>query len=922
MSRIPRVPFLLFALLMCTIPARLFGQGGTLRGIVVDSGGAPIQGATVSLDGTGLLATTQAEGRYELRGVPAGTYSARARGIGYNPLTVKITVVAAGIVEQSFRLTLTPIKVSPINVTVGSRAPHTAADQLAVPVDVFTATDITDQGTTETSQVIQYLSPSINFPRQSVTDATDIVRPFTLRGLSPDQSLVLINGWRRHQMALVNTFAYGMAAGSSGVDLNAIPAGMIDRIEILRDGASAQYGSDAIAGVISLVTKEGEFSPFLTADFGQTASADYPADGQVADVNGGIGVGVGRGSLALFGEYRNRNATNRAWADPSDQMVTDDADSVDANGQVVVKNNPVAMPNYHWGDGEAEDILTFANFKLPLNASETLELYSFGGYSFRQGTGNGYRRTGLDPKNWPQIYPEGFLPTFSPDVVDWSAAAGLRGLLGTWSWDAGLEFGHNDFEYNLTNTLNTSLGPCLGTPCAPGADGILGTSDDPGIPNQMDFYAGKLLREELVAGVNFSRPIAMGWASPLNLAVGAAFRDERYAIEAGEPASYIQGFSPNQFGDYAPSGSQVFAGFRPEAATDDSRTNIGVYADAEASITKKFFANLAGRFESYSDFGSRLTGKLAVRYQPSQPWTLRAAASTGFRAPGLSQVHYASFATNFVFDIDTGEPVPVDFGIFPVASAPARSLGAQPLQEETAVNFSGGVAVSPASNLTFTADYFYVKIDNRIILSGLLATDSIVAILANAGLTVGGAQYFANALNTQTQGVDLTGSASWRAGEAGIVGVTLGVNYTQNIILSEAPLPPELVGTGVTSLLDVVTTVAITKERPEWRGTLTGNYGNGRFTSLARISYFGGFSSAQPGYCDTCEESYGGKTLVDAEVAYQFNQVNMAIGARNLFDVYPDQASPLNSFGIFPWAAASPFGFNGRYIYTRIAMTL
>ncbi len=922
MSRIPRLPFLLLALLVCILPTKLFGQAGTVRGIVVDSGGAPIQGASVSVDGTGLVATTQAEGRYELRGVPAGTITLRVRRIGFTPLAVKVTVTATDVVEQSFRLTPTPIQVSPINVTVGSRAPHTAADQLAVPVDVFTTADITDQGTTETSQVIQYLSPSINFPRQSVTDATDIVRPFTLRGLSPDQSLVLINGWRRHQMALVNTFAYGMAAGSSGVDLNAIPAGMIDRIEILRDGASAQYGSDAIAGVISLVTKEGEFSPFLSADFGQSATADYPVDGQVADVNGGIGIGVGRGSLGLFAEYRNRNATNRAWADASDQMVPGDADSVDANGQVVVKNNPVDMPNYHWGDGEAEDILTFANFRLPLNASETLELYSFGGYSFRQGTGNGYRRTGLDDRNWPQIYPEGFLPTFSPDVVDWSAAAGLRGLLGSWSWDAGLEFGHNDFEYNLTNTLNTSLGPCLGTPCAPGADGILGTADDPGIPNQTDFYAGTLLREELVAGVNFSRAFGVGWATPLNLAVGVAFRDERYQIKAGEPASYIQGFHTDQYGNYAPSGSQVFSGFLPEAATDDSRTNVGLYADAEASITKQFFANLAGRYESYSDFGSRLTGKVAVRYQPSQRWTLRAAASTGFRAPGLSQIHYASFATNFVFDTLTGQPEPVDFGVFPVASAPAVALGAKPLEEETAVNFSGGVAVSPADNLTFTADYFYVKIDNRIILSGLLATDSIVAILTNAGLTVGGAQYFANALNTQTQGVDLTGSASWRAGETGVVGVTLGVNYTQNIILSEAPLPSELEGTGITSLLDTVTSVAITRERPEWRGTLTGNYGNGRFTSLARISYFGGFSSAQPGYCDACVESYGGKTLVDAEVAYQFNQINIALGARNIFDVYPDQAGPNNSFGIFPWAAASPFGYNGRYIYTRVAMTL
>ncbi len=922
MFRTPRLPVALLALLALALPVTLHAQAGTVRGIVVDSGGAPIQGATVSLDGTGLSATTQAEGRYELRGVPAGTYTARARRISYTPIAVKITVPPTGIVEQSFRLTPTPIQVAPINVTVGSRAPHTAADQLAVPVDVYSTADITEQGTTETSQVIQYLSPSVNFPRQSVTDATDIVRPFTLRGLSPDQSLVLINGWRRHQMALVNTFAYGMAAGSSGVDLNAIPSGMIDRIEILRDGASAQYGSDAIAGVISLVSKEGQFSPFLSADFGMTATADYPTDGQVADINGGIGIGVGRGSLGLFAEYRNRDATNRAWADPSDQMVVGDADSVNSEGQVIVKNNPVDMPNYHWGDGEAEDILTFANLRLPLNASETMELYSFGGYSFRQGTGNGYRRTGLDDRNWPQIYPEGFLPTFAPDVVDWSAAGGVRGLAGSWSWDAGLEFGHNDFEYNLTNTLNTSLGPCLGTPCAPGADSILGTADDPGIPNQMDFYAGTLIREEFVTGVNFSRTFDMGWASPLNLAVGGAFRNERYAIEAGEPASYIQGFYPNQYGGYAPSGSQVFAGFRPEAASDNSRTNIGVYVDAEANITQQFFANLAARYEDYSDFGGRLTGKVALRYQPSQKWTLRGAASTGFRAPGLSQVYYASIATNFVFDTITGQPEPIDVGIFPVASAPAKALGAKPLQEETAVNFSGGFAVSPRNNLTFTADYFYVKIDDRIVLTGLLSTDSVVNILRNAGLAVGGAQYFANAINTRTQGVDVTGSTSWSTGGTGVIGVTLGLNYTQNVILSEAPLPPELEGTGVTSLLDVVTTVAITEERPEWRGTLTGNYGNGRFSSLARISYFGGFSSAQPGYCDACVESYGGKTVIDAELAYQFNQVNLAFGARNLFDVYPDQAGPNNSFGIFPWAAASPFGYNGRFIYTRIAMTL
>jgi iron complex outermembrane receptor protein len=905
------------------LPGLLDAQAGTVRGTVTDQSGGPVSGVSIVLEGTGLGTTTLAEGAYEFRGITSGSYTLRTRRVGFKPMSARVTVTAGGVVVQDFRLTPSPIQLAPIDVTVGSRAQHTAAEELAVPVDVYTAEVIARQGTTETSQILQALAPSVNFPRQTVTDATDIVRPFTLRGLSPDHSLVLVNGWRRHQMALVNTYAYGMGAGSSGVDLNALPASATDRIEVLRDGASAQYGSDAIAGVINVVMKEGQFAPFLNADFGRYTTSDYPDDGSAVNLNGGLGFGLGRGSLGLFAEYRHRDPTDRAWADPSDQIVTGDGDLVDDEGNVIQKNNPVDQPNYHWGDGLAKDIMTFANFRMPLNDAGTFEVYSFGGYSFRQGTGNGYRRTGNDSRNWPEIYPLGFLPTFDPDVVDYSAAAGFRGLAGKWSYDFGLEFGHNDFEYNLTNTLNVSLGPCLGTPCAPGLDGILGNSDDPGIPNQTSFFAGKLGREELVTGVNVTRPLDIGLAGPLNLALGATFRRERYEITPGEPASYIQGYHLDQFGDIAPAGSQVFAGFQPAAATDDSRTNFGVYADAEANLTAKLLANVAARFETYSDFGERVTGKLALRYQLSPRFTLRGAASSGFRAPGLSQTHYTSIATNFIFDVGTGQPEPVDFGIFPADHPAAIALGAQPLEEETSLNFSAGFAVSPANNVTLTADYFHIDIDNRIILSGFLGTDSVIAILDNAGLNIDGAQYFTNAIDSRTQGVDVTGNFQWPAGGSGIFGLTLGINYTENKILEEAPLPAELDGTGVETLLDVVTRVAIEKERPEWRGTLAGNYTNGRLHSLARISYFGGFSSAQPGYCDECEESYGGKTLVDAEVGYQFNQVNLSFGVRNLFDVYPDQAGVNNNNGgTFPWAAASPFGYNGRYLYTRAEMVL
>src|SRR2546426_2819284 len=295
--------------------SRLAAQAGIIRGRVTDSTGAALGRVSVTIEALGARATTDDQGNYELRSVPAGAHTVRARLLGYVPLVVRVSVTAGQPTRQDFALRTQPIALSPIDVVVGSRARHTASEELAVPVDVFTAEQIQQQGTTETSQVLQQLAPSVNFPRQSVTDANDIERPFTLRGLSPDQTLVLVNGWRRHQTAVVNTFAYGMPAGSSGVDMNTIPAAAIDRIEVLRDGASAQYGSDAIAGVVNVVLKEGNFTPFLNATTGRYTPRNYPDDGTTVDVNGGWGTKLGRGTLALFGEFMDRPQTNPAWAD-------------------------------------------------------------------------------------------------------------------------------------------------------------------------------------------------------------------------------------------------------------------------------------------------------------------------------------------------------------------------------------------------------------------------------------------------------------------------------------------------------------------------------------------------------------------------------------------------------------------------------
>jgi iron complex outermembrane receptor protein len=902
---------------------------GTIRGTVADSSGSPLPNASISVEGTGLKATSGSQGNYEIRGVPAGTRTVRVRLIGYQAASAPVTVVDTDETRQDFTLDRSAMQLAPINVVVGSRARHTASEELAVPVDVFPAEQLQQQGSTETSVILQAVAPSINFPRQSVTDAGDIVRPFTLRGLSPDHTLVLLNGWRRHQTAVVNTFNYGMGAGSSGVDLNTLPSSALDRIEVLRDGAAAQYGSDAIAGVVNLVLKDGVFSPFVNGDVGRYATADYPDDGTTVTVNGGWGVPLGRGSLGLFAEYRDRQPTNRAWADPFEDAVTGVTDSINDKGQVVVKRNPVPQPNHHWGDGLEQDILTFANFRMPVNEEGTSEIYSFGGYSNRDGTGNGYRRTAGNNRNWQEIYPLGFLPEINGKPTDYSVAGGLRGVVSDWNYDLGAEFGHNHFDYNIRNTLNASLGPCLTVACAPGPDRTLGTADDPGIPNQLSFFAGRVLRQEFVTALNVARAVSIGLPAPVNLAFGAAFRRERYAIREGELASYLNGFHLDQdSADVAPAGSSVFPGFTPSDASDRHRTNFGIYADAETDLTPQVLANVAARFESYSDFGERLTGKVAVRYQPSQRVTFRAAASTGFRAPGLSQIAFGKVTTNVI----AGEFI--DVGVFPVDHPAALALGSRPLEEETAFNFSGGVVVTPVENLTITADYFHIRINNQILLGATFDDAATLGILSAAGFgTIQGVQYFTNGLDTRAQGVDVAGNLRVPAGRGGVLDLTASFNVTRNTIRNVDPLPQVLVDAGSTEpgLLDSVTAIGIEDERPDWRGTLQANFTASRLSALGRVSYYGGFSSAQPGFCDLCRENYDGKGLVDAELGYRFNLFKLAVGVRNLFDTYPDQPSSQvvvdtdgstskdfnDNFGIFPWAAASPFGYNGRYVYAR-----
>ncbi len=945
-SNIRRFALLALALLAAPI-ASLAAQSGTVQGRILDSAGTVINGALVTAEGTTSRATSTALGKFTLRGVPAGTRTIRVRAIGYAPLDQAVTVAAGDVVAQDFTLARSAVELAPIDVVIGSRGQHTAAEELAVPVDVYTAEDIQQQGTTETSQILAALSPSINFPHQTVTDASDIVRPFTLRGLSPDHTLVLVNGWRRHQTALLNTFPVGSAAGSSGVDLNAIPGGAIERVEVLRDGASAQYGSDAIAGVVNIVMKEGQFSPFLNINGGRYITGKgYKDDGSMVDMNGGLGLKLGRGSLGLFGEFQHRDPTNRSWADPYLVDLNGVADSVNPkDGTIVQKRNTLAQPSHHYGDGLEKDVMTFANLRMPLNASGSTEFYTFGGYSYRVGTGNGFYRYFDSRRNWQELYPQGFLPEFRPTVKDYSGAGGIRTTAGGWGIDLGASWGRNTFDYDLRNTNNASLGPCLVTACSPGLDRIPGNGDDPNIPNQTSFFAGRLDRSEFVSGLNLSKPLRLGLPNPVNVAIGAAFRRESYKVTSGEFASYADGghlAQDSAGGDLvwgtadddsvpAPAGSSVFGGFRPRDASDHSRTNFGAYLDLESDLSSQVLFNVASRFETYSDFGQRVTGKAALRFQPSRRIVFRGAASTGFRAPGLAQSFFSHITTSSI----GGQLIEV--GNFPVNDPVSKLLGSKPLKDETSINFSGGVAISPSDNFTLTLDLFHIKINDRILLGATFDDDTTLAVLARNGITgIGAVQYFTNGLDTKTQGIDLTANLKVPAGASGTLDFTLNGNYTKNSISRISPLPAVLANSLEPGLIDSVTYIGITEERPDWRGTFTTQYSAGGLHALARAAYYGKFSSAQLGFCDLCRERYGAKTLVDMEVGYRFSQVNLSIGVRNLFDTYPDQPSSNvivdsggstskdynNNFGTFPWAAASPFGYNGRFIYTRAEIVL
>jgi iron complex outermembrane recepter protein len=769
-------------------------------------------------------------------------------------------------------------------VVTGTRVQDRSRLDTLAPVDVLTSEALATQGTTELAEALSTLAPSLNFPRPSITDGTDHIRPATLRGLSPDQALVLVNSKRRHQSALVNVNG-SIGRGSAAVDLNAIPLAAIERVEVLRDGASAQYGSDAIAGVINIRLREARDGGAASVTFGEYETDVETArdsrsenDGTTltASVWGGLALGP-EGFLTLTGEYRDRDPTSRGDIDPRVATLT-----------------PPEVPRVtsRYGEAAVEDITFYANAGVPL--ANDWEVYGWAGLQQRDGESAAFPRLRNNPNNVASIYPNGFLPLIVTEIQDVTAAWGLRGALGTWDADASLVYGLNDLEYRTENSINGTLGATSPT----------------------SFDSGGFDYDQLVLNLGLVRGFDWGGAAPANVAVGLEARRETYSITAGEPSSYVNG------GLGAPGaapGAQGFPGFQPSNEVDEDRTAVGVYADVESQLTDQFLGSVALRVEDYSDFGSSVTGKVSGRYDFTESFALRSTVTTGFRAPGLQQAFFTSTATNFIGG------VPFEVGTFPATSQIAGVLGASQLDAEESLSYSLG-AVFRVGSLEATLDGYFIEIEDRIVLSENLGGRADIDALLQP-FNVGRARFFINGVDTETTGADLVVRYAIVGETSGRWDFIASANYNDTEVKK---LPTTGVLSALTpppALFDRINILTFEEGTPDTKISVAADWNSpvtwGSFGVGVKATRYGDVLEPTVFATDnvTRDVFMGAETLVDLEVRAKFGEgLGATLGIDNVLDEYPDAVPPaLNTTGAQGFSRYSAFGFGGRFVYGRLS---
>ncbi|WP_368562667.1 TonB-dependent receptor plug domain-containing protein [Pseudoxanthomonas sp. UTMC 1351] len=774
-------------------------------------------------------------------------------------------------------------------IVTGTRARDRTVLESTSPIDVLTAEDIRKAGVLngELGGALQALLPSFNFPRQSNSGGADHVRAAQLRGLSPNQVLVLVNGKRRHTSALVNTDSK-IGKGNTPVDFNAIPVSAIKRIEVLRDGAGAQYGSDAVAGVINVILNDAPEGGAWEASYGAHHTDVEPinqtlTDGQSAFVSGQVGSRLGDdgGFFRVGFEYKNREPTNRAGFDQIPFFEEQTPDNLALAGR----------RNYVLGDGSSKAINAWLNSEIPLG--ELTEFYAFGTYHQSDTEGANYFRYPDGVANWKEVYPNGYRPISEGENLDIAGVAGVRGQWGDWDYDASLNYGRNEFTYRLRNSLNASLGP--------------------GSPTR--FKTGDYEFQQTLFNFDLSRVFGQG-DNTHTFGTGVEFRREDFETGAGDPASYVAG----PFTD-RPTGSQAGGGLTPRDTADLSRDVSSIYASLSSQFGEKFFTDLATRYEHYDDFGGELTGKLAARYEFVPAFAMRGSVSNNFRAPSLSQIGFESTSTGY----DASGQL-LQGRLLSVNNPIARALGAQDLQPEKSVNFSVGFTSQIGEHLDLSLDVFRIDIDDRVALTERITGEALTEFVQdNFGVPgVQSANFFINAADTRTEGAELV--ANWRQKLGGGDLLLTGTySYAKTEIKRIATTPDALLTIDPSYVLfGVEESNTLTDAAPRTRGVISANWGNDDWSLLGRVSrhgsakrvfnFGGGFEP---------EQRYGAEWQLDAEVEYRLTpQLSLAIGGLNLTDEYPDLSNEdIYYFRNLPYDVLSPIGSNGAYYYTRVRYT-
>ena len=776
-------------------------------------------------------------------------------------------------------------------IVTGTRADNRTESSSLTPIDVVSAKVLQQTGTNDLPTALARIIPSLNFPRPAAADTADTQRPAQLRGLSPDQVLVLVNGKRWHPGAiLLNNGVIGR--GSQPVDLNTIPISAIDHIEVLRDGASAEYGSDAIAGVINIILKQGAKGGDVEVDGGQYSAGDGRQ--WQGSANFGIPLSGDKGWLRIAVQNGNEDYTNRAGPDNRAGFA----------GLGV---------NYRQGDPEVRDTNLMLNSQYDITPD--VQFYAFGHYGRRQSTSPAFFRYGTNspsPNNplIGGIYPDGFLPLEHADSTDQSLVAGLRGKISGWRWDLSGNYGGNRVSYETRHSLNYAYLNDFGTTPTVFDDGIL-----------------KAAQQSL--DLDVAKDVSVGWLpNSVTVAFGAQYLRQTYGIDAGALPSWYTGTSG------VSGGAQGFAGWQPANAVNAARHDVAEYLDLETNLTDRLGTSLAVRHENYSDFGSTTSGALAARFDFTDTFAIRGSASTGFRAPSLGQEYFSQISSlYYAAGSLPGLPAGIyNRGLVPVGSQIAQLLGAEALKPEKSRNLTLGTVWSPTDALTLSLDLYQIRIEDRIALSGAISTTTpaVVSYLAANGVTDLGyssVNYFTNAADTRTRGVDFVGSYLADFGNAGTLATTLSANYNQNTVTGVKANPAVLNNLGVDFVRlnrqDIKGYLANSSPRSKLILNEQYNVGNWGVTgTLTRYGSYTSYVSSLASYdaaTGVVDQTFDPKWILDLAVNYHLDHWMFTVGADDALDTYPNKNIPNNTnHGTLPYSTFSPFGYNGAYVYGKI----